>query len=460
MIRRTLASVACMIDASLESRWGGVEIHGVSTDTRTLQPGNLFVPIVGERFDGHQFAEEAVRKGAAALLWKRDTAGAPKDVPILYVDDTLRAIQRLAAAYRRQLGVRVIGVTGSNGKTSTKDMLASVLSVRYKTQKTPGNLNNQLGVPLTLLGLDEDAEYAVVEMGMSGLGEIRELCRIAKPDTGIITNVSEVHLGDLHTRERIMQAKLEMAECMTTPDHLFIYNGDHERMYRIVHEMNLPCKRVTFGQRYYNQLRAEEIRVTREGVSFRTGELKVHIPVLGKHQAMNALAVIAAAKHAGLTDEEIRRGFAQVQLTGMRMEWEDVAGISIINDAYKSNPSSVRAALDLVYELEPYERKIVVLGDMVELGEESVELHREIGRYLSAEHLSYVFTIGSSAKDIARTAAGRFAPGKVIACDDQEQLLRKLLPVMAEGTLLLVKGSRTLGLERLVDALKREVGDV
>jgi len=447
-----------MIGSDVDARWEDIRIHGVSTDTRTLQPGNLYIPIIGERFNGHAFALEAIRKGAAAILWSRHQPKAPEleGQPIIYTEDTLAAIGRLAAAYRRQLGLRVIGITGSNGKTSTKDILAAVLSVRYKTQKTFGNLNNHLGVPLTLLALEEDTEYAVIEMGMSGLGEIRELAAIVKPDTAIITNVSEVHLGDLHTRERIMQAKLEITESLGR-DELFIYNGDHEQMHRAVQEMNLTCKRVTFGEKLYNQLHAEEIRVTRSGVSFKVGEQRFELPVLGRHQALNALAAIAAAKHAGLTDAEIRLGLRNVQLTGMRNEWREVSGISIINDAYKSNPSSVRAALDLVYALEPFAQKIVVLGDMVELGEESVQLHREIGEQLREDQLDYVFTIGRTAMHIAQAAEDRFAPGRVIACLDQEELRRKILEVLEEGTLLLVKGSRTLGLESLVESLTQEV---
>ncbi len=445
-----------MIGAELDARWEQVSIHGVSTDTRTLQPGNLFVPIVGERFNGHEFAADAIARGATAMLWSRHQPGAPDGYPVIYTDDTLDAIGRLAAAYRRQLGLRVVGITGSNGKTSTKDMLAAVLSVRYKTQKTFGNLNNHLGVPLTLLALEEDTEYAVVEMGMSGLGEIRELSAIVKPDMAIITNVSEVHLGDLKTRERIMQAKLEIAEALGR-EELLIYNGDHEQLHRAVHEMNLVCKRVTFGEKLYNQLRAEEIRVTRKGVTFKAGEQRFELPVLGRHQALNALAVIAAARAAGLTDAEIRCGLKQVRLTGMRNEWHEAGGISIINDAYKSNPSSVRAALELVYALEPFARKAVVLGDMVELGEESAQLHREIGEELRPDQLDYVFTIGPLARQIAQAAESRFAPGRVIACLDQEELKRKVLDVLEEGTLLLVKGSRTLALEHLVAALKQEV---
>jgi len=445
-----------MIGSEVDARWEHTRIHGVSTDTRTLQPGNLYVPIVGERFNGHDFAAEAIRKGAAAVLWSLRQPGPPEGHPIIYTDDTLAAIGQLAAEYRRQLKLRVIGITGSNGKTSTKDILASVLSVRYKTQKTFGNLNNHLGVPLTLLALEEDTEYAVVEMGMSGLGEIRELSAIVKPDTAIITNVSEVHLGDLYTRERIMQAKLEITENLGR-EELLIYHGDHEQLHRTVQEMNLACKRVTFGEKLYNQLQVGEIRVTKSGVSFKVGDQRFEMPVLGRHQALNALAAIAAARAAGLTDAEIRYGLRNVQLTGMRNEWHEVSGISIINDAYKSNPSSVRAALDLVYALEPFARKVVVLGDMVELGEEEVQLHREIGEQLRPDQLDYVFTIGSTAMHIAQAAEGRFASGRVIACLDQEELKRKILDVLVEGTLLLVKGSRTLGLESLVEALAQEV---
>lgn len=456
MIARRLSDIAAMLGASIDPKWAGVMIQGVSIDTRTLQPGNLYVPIRGERFDGHDFARQAIEGGASAMLWDRDAPGMPGSVPALVVDDTLAAVQRLAAAYRRQLGVRVVGITGSNGKTSTKDLLAAMLGVRYKTHKTPGNLNNHLGVPLTLLAMEEDTECAVVEMGMSDLGEIRLLSSIAAPDIAIITNVSEVHLGDLHTRERILQAKLEIAEGLSA-DGLLIVHGDNPQLAAAVAGLKLPCPYVTFGEGTANRVAASHIQVTKRGVSFTVGGQDFAVPVLGKHQAVNALAAIAAARHAGLSDDHIRQGLREVRLTGMRSEWIEAGGVTIINDAYKSNPSSARAALELIYALQPFRQKIAVLGEMTELGEESPKLHREIGRALDPQQLDYVLVIGDMARHIAAAARERFDAGRVMECTEREELLIRLKEVLRDGSLVLVKGSRKLGLERIADALKEEV---
>ena len=454
MIKRTVSEIAAMLGLPSAPGWERIQVRGVSTDSRTLQPGNLYIPIPGVRYNGHHFAAQAAERKASALLWNRNEPNPPEHLPVLIVDDTVAAMQKLAAAYRRQLGVRVCGITGSNGKTSTKDMLASVLSMKYKTHKTEGNLNNHIGVPLTLLAMEEDTEFAVIEMGMSSLGEIRLLSSLAKPDFAIITNTSEVHLGDLLTRERIVQAKLEIAESLTASG-LLLYNGDVVRLKRAIEERKLPCPAFSFGLGAANDIAADEVRVTSDGVVFRTNEASFAVPVLGKHQAVNALAAVACARLAGLSDEWIREGLAQVRLTGMRNEWIQAGGLAIINDTYKSNPSSVRAALDLLYTLGPYKRKIAVLGEMAELGEESEQLHREIGLEIDPAQIEYLFTIGPMARHIAAAAKTRLAEENIFHCEDREQLTERLKTVIADNTLLLVKGSRKLELEQAVDSLKR-----
>ncbi|KLR74949.1 UDP-N-acetylmuramoyl-tripeptide--D-alanyl-D-alanine ligase, partial [Geobacillus sp. T6] len=211
MIKRTVRQIAEMADGQcLKPEWENIVVSGVSTDTRTIQAGNLYIPLRGATFNGHDFVQEAAQKGAAAVLWAEREGTPPEGVPVVVVDDTLLALQRLAARYREQLGLKVIGVTGSNGKTTTKDMIAALLSTRYRVQKTEGNLNNHIGVPLTLLSLEEDTEMAVVEMGMSGFGEIERLTMIARPDAAVITNIGEAHLQELGSREGIAKAKLEI----------------------------------------------------------------------------------------------------------------------------------------------------------------------------------------------------------------------------------------------------------
>ncbi len=233
MIKRTIHQLMKMIRCEAAPADADLQFHGVSTDTRTLRPGNLFIPLTGERFDGHEFAAQAAARGAAAVLWQQDRPGAPEGVPVIRVPDTLAALQELAAAYRRELPVRIIGITGSNGKTTTKDMVAACLMTTYKVHKTQGNLNNHIGLPLTILQMDEDTQMAVLEMGMSGSGEIALLSKIALPETAIITNIGEAHLQQLGSREAIARAKLEIIEGLRE-DGLLIYNGDEPLLVQLV----------------------------------------------------------------------------------------------------------------------------------------------------------------------------------------------------------------------------------
>lgn len=459
MITRTLRQIAEMIGADLpREAYRNTIVRGVSIDTRSVQDGNLFVPIIGDRFNGHSFVREALAGGAAAVLWDRKQLDPPQDIPLVLVDDTVDALQSLAKAYRQQLAVKVIGITGSNGKTSTKDMLAAVLSVKYKTMKTPGNLNNHLGVPLTLLRLEEDTEMAVVEMGMSGLGEIYRLASLAKPDAAIITNVSEVHLGDLKTRERIVQAKLEIL-CGLRKNGLFIYNGDNPRLTDRLDELTMEFETVSFGSGRGQQLYPVEYRLEDKGVRFSINDPDcppMFIPLLGRHQVINALSVIAAARHFGLTYEQIRQGFLQVEATGMRNELVQAGRCLIINDAYKSNPTSLRAALDTLYSLNPDKRKIAVLGDMVELGEESDRMHREIGEQLDGERLNALYTLGTSAAHIAQAARKNMEESRITSCMDKEQLAELLKEELHEDCIMLIKGSRGWQLEEVVETLRKE----
>jgi UDP-N-acetylmuramoyl-tripeptide--D-alanyl-D-alanine ligase len=463
MIRRSLSQVADMIDApDLSGPYEATVIRGVSTDTRTIEPGSLFVPIRGPRFNGHDFVADAIAQGATASLWCMDEPNPPAHLPLLYVDDTLKAVQRLAQAYRRQVRAKVIGITGSNGKTSTKDILSSLLAIRFKTQKTIGNLNNHLGVPLTLLRLEEDTEMAVVEMGMSGLGEIAMLSSIVQPDIAIITSVSEVHLGDLKTRGNIAQAKLEIVGGLKE-DGLFIYNADNPILTERLERMELTCQKTSFGQSESFAFHPKSFFLDETGSYFSVDDPAcptLFLPLIGKHQMINALGAIGAARHFGLTYEDIRRGLRQVELTGMRNEVICIGSYTVINDAYKSNPTSVRAALETLYALPPYKRKIVVLGDMVELGDESEALHAQIGAELDPHRIDKLFTIGTMGVLIAESARRRFPTDQVIACTDKQELIVKLQEALTADSIVLIKGSRGLRLDEVVDVLRTEANTI
>lgn len=460
MINRSLKQIADMIgEVHTSVRYEDVKIIGVSTDTRKLVPGNLFIPITGPNFNGHDYVSTAVAKGASAVLWSRNEPNPPSEIPVLIVDESLRALQQLAAAYRRQLNVKVVGITGSNGKTSTKDLLAALLSMKFKTQKTIGNLNNHLGVPLTLLSLEEDTEIAVIEMGMSGLKEIELLSSIALPDTAIITSVSEVHLVDLKTRDRIVQAKMEILTGLKE-NGLLIYNGDNPTLVKEVYKHAGRFKKVSFGDDISNQLYPTSFNSVDQGSDFTISISDfppLFLPLLGKHQMINSLSAIAAALHFGLSKEQIGQGLSNVQATGMRNELIHSGSFTIINDCYKSNPASLRAALATLYGMKNYSQKIAVLSDMVELGEEEVELHQEIGSSIDSRQIDILFTIGPMAEHMAKAAGEHFPNGKVLSFHDKRELEDRLRESMKNGCIVLIKGSRAFKLEEVVHSLMNEV---
>ncbi|GAA3403085.1 UDP-N-acetylmuramoyl-tripeptide--D-alanyl-D-alanine ligase [Paenibacillus hodogayensis] len=456
MIRRTIRDIAAMIGADHATDLPETSVQGVCTDTRTVTPGALFVPIRGPRFNGHHYAADALAKGAAAALWEKGEPGRPDHPAVIEVDDALAALQRLAREYRRQIGATVIGITGSNGKTSTKDMLAALLSTTFRTHKTNGNLNNHLGVPLTLLGMEENTEMAVVEMGMSALGEIAALATIAEPDAAIITSVSEVHLGDLGTRERIVQAKLEIVGPLR-PGGLLAYCGDYPQLEEEIGRSGFRGKRIAYGVQPSNELRPLHWRADDSGFAFVLDERepdKFAAPIHGRHQMVNALGAIAVARHFGVPEQSIREGLYGAALSGLRNEVVRVGECLILNDAYKSNPASVRAALQTLYDFRKPKRKIAVLGDMVELGEESEQLHRDLGRELDPGRIDLVVTVGASAARMGEEAVPRFGADRVAICADKEQAIARLLRETLDDCVVLLKGSRVLGLESIEQALR------
>lgn len=456
MIIRSLADIQTMIPGSIiDERYASVMIHGVSTDTRTIERGNLYVPLKGATFNGHQFVKEAFEKGAAAALWSKHEPNAPTDVPLIFVEDSLVALQQLAHAYRKQLRARIIGVTGSNGKTTTKDMIASLLGTVYRVQKTEGNLNNHIGVPLTLLRLKEETEYAIVEMGMSGFGEIELLSTLAEPDVAIITNIGESHLQELGSREGIATAKFEIIKGLKR-DGLFIYHGDEPLLQTRVENANLSHVQ-TFGVEPTNDYYPLDIRVQADGTTFKVNrwpDETFRMPLLGRHHVMNALAAIAVARFASVDIDHIKEGFLRLSVTKMRTEViKRSDGVTIINDAYNASPTSMWAALELLGQLTGYRKKIAIVGDMLELGEQEIAFHEQIGEMIDPQKIDYVFTYGVRAKAIAEQAKKRFGEGRVRSYEEKAELAADVQAIMEAGDVILLKASRGMKLEEIISLL-------
>lgn len=457
MIKRKIEDIAGMIQVKNSvTAHAGLDISGVSIDTRRIEKGNLFVPFKGEHADGHRFVEEAINNGAAAAFWQSDVPDPPLHLPILIVEDTLTALQQLAERYLSQLQVRVLGITGSNGKTTTKDMVANLLSLKYKVQKTQGNYNNHIGLPLTILSLEEDTEIAVLEMGMSGRGEIEFLSRLASPEVALITNIGESHLLDLGSREGIAAAKLEIMDGLQKNGTL-IYYGDEPLLADKLKDYQGSAVLKTFGKSERNDVYPIEIEQCDTGSTFKlnVSDIRFTLPVLGTHNILNAIAAMSAAHYFGVPYDSMDGGFADLKLTNMRMELlEGRKGEKIINDAYNASPTSMSAAIELIANLPGYKNKVLVLGDMLELGPDEKQFHLEIGKSIDPEKIDVLFTYGVLGAAIAEGAKTVMAPSKVFAYQDKQQLSAELQNHVNKETIVLFKASRGMKLEEIIAELQ------
>ena len=458
MIERKLSEVSYMVNGlDMEPKDYDGFIKGVSINSKSVRPGNLFIPIVRIK-NGHDYIDEAIKNGASATLWQKSQPNPPKDIPLIFVDDTLIALQNLAKSYRDELPTIIIGVTGSNGKTTTKDLIDSVLSTNYKVHKTEGNLNSQIGLPLTILQMEEDCDFAVLEMGMSEKGQIERLSTIANPDVAIITMIGQSHLETLGSRKEIASAKLEIVEGLKNGG-LFICNGDEpllrEHLTKFIDVDRIKC--VTFGNFDTNNVYPLSIEVQADGIKFQLNKdekTEYNMPLYGRHNVYNAITAIIVGEYFGLSTASINRGLAKVKVTNMRFEIINTeSGITVINDAWNASPSSVSAAIETFSHMVGYRHKIIILGDMLELGEREEEYHREVGKLLEPKIINYVFTVGKRASVIAEEAKKRYKESHVEACLDQSKIVERLLSIIKKGDAVLVKGSRGMGLENIVNEL-------
>lgn len=455
MIKETLETIAQWVNGTIEGDQA-TEIRGISFDTRKISRGNLFIPFVGER-DGHAFVADAYQKGAVAALWQVDSqVSKPEGIAIILVEDTLAALQTLASAYLHQVNPKVIGITGSNGKTTTKDMLANVLATTYRVHKTQGNYNNHIGVPYTILNMPYTTEVLVLEMGMNHAGEIAVLTKIAQPDIAIITNIGEAHLEFLKSRGGIADAKLEIAEGLAA-DGVLIYPDDPLLTERLMG--NTPFERQHFGASENNAIYPTSITALMAATEFKTSlteQTQFHVPIVGVHNVYNALAVILGARRLQVTDAAIKAGLAIVDRTADRLEWIDgTKGIKILSDVYNSSPTALKAVLETFGQIQSDRRKVVVVADMLELGAQAPMLHAGIADSLTPA-IDEVFAYGPYMSYFSEAAKSLLEPAKVHYFTDLEKLTTALQDSLVGDELLLFKGSNSMKLNQVVAKLTDE----
>ncbi|MCI8775820.1 MAG: UDP-N-acetylmuramoyl-tripeptide--D-alanyl-D-alanine ligase [Oscillospiraceae bacterium] len=425
------------------------EITSISTDTREISENCLFIAIKGERFDAHDFIPEAIKSGAAAAVSEREIAGQP----CLIVDSTRKALLDIAGFYRKRFTPFLVGITGSVGKTTTKEMIALVLSEKYETLKTQGNFNNEIGLPKTLFRLEKSHEAAVIEMGMSDFGEIERLSNTACPDMAVITNIGFSHIENLGSQEGILKAKLEILSGMSENSPLAV-NGDDSYLSPLKQKLERPV--YTFGiENEKCDFRGTEICESEDTTSFTVsypgGKIRAEIPCIGRHNVMNALAAFSVGTLAGLSPKEIVSALKKYKSDKMRQNIVKKGENTIIIDCYNASPDSMKASLKVLSSVKTDGRKIAVLGDMLELGKQSAALHTLVGEYVSNAKIDKLFCFGHESKFIAQKAAESGIDSEFT--ENKDELTNYLKSYIKPGDTVLFKASRGMKLEEIIEKL-------
>jgi len=450
MIAKTLKEIAVWCGGAVAKAFEEIPFCGVSTDSRSIRPGELFVPLCGEKFDGHDYIRSALDAGAAAVLSHRKL---DESIPAVYVTDTLEALGQMAACYRESLNARVVAITGSVGKTTTKEMLAGILATTYKVWKTQENHNNNIGLPLTILAAPSDTQVLVLELGMNHFGEMSRLTAIAKPDMVVITNIGSMHIEHLGSREGILRAKLEILEGLQ-PGGTAVFSGDEPLLWGL---KNINAGRIVyFGiENEQCDIRAMDVEMPQGGSRFRMEgpnvQFDVYVPAEGRHSIQNALASAAVALCCDVKPANIQQALSRFQNTGMRQKTYDAKGYTIIDDCYNAGPESMEAAILVLGDKKTQGRKIAVLGDMLELGDRSIAEHYRIGR-IAANKTDMIFTYGPNGdRTVAGAITGGMRQGSAMCFDSQEELVNAVVARARKGDVLLFKGSRGMQMEKALE---------
>ena len=427
--------------------------EAVCIDSRKIVKDSIFIAIKGENFNGNKFAVDSLNKGAKLAIVDEEIENLEvlsEDKYVIKVENCRKAILDLAKYYREKLDVKVVGITGSTGKTSTKDVLAALLSDKYKVFKTQGNFNNEIGMPLMIFSLDNSYDVAVLEMGMSDFGEIERLAKTATPDIAVITNIGLSHIENLKSRDGILKAKMEITSCFNENNVLVINNEDDKL--KTVEGKNYKIVKIGFSS---SNLEAINIKLNEENTEFTlvdgNNEQKFNIPLIGKHNVLNTLLGIAVCRELNVSYEEMRNGLKNLEKTSMRLELIKTSTLTIVNDAYNASPDSMKAAIDYLSTLSG--RKIAILGTMRELGEESYNSHKEIGKYAKEKNINTLLVTG----DYKEGYKDGFGEKDLILFDNKEELISSLKKYVASGDNILVKASRGMKFEEIVKFLKENL---
>lgn len=431
---------------------GEVEVTAITTDSRKVQQGCLFVPIVGARTDAHDFIDQVMENGALGTLSERLLPDA--QYPYVKVESSLQAVKDIAEFYLKQLDIPVVGITGSVGKTSTKEVIAAVLSEKYHTLKTIGNFNNELGLPLTIFRLRQEHEIAVLEMGISEFGEMSRLAKIDRPDTCVITNIGTCHLENLKDRDGVLKAKTEIFDYMKKDGHI-VLNGDDDKLATVGTPHGIAP--VFFGldsghQVYADQIESRGLKGMFCRIHMGEETFRVWVPMPGRHMIYNALAAAAVGQIYGLTPEEIRRGIESLEPISGRFRMLETDKFLIVDDCYNANPMSMKASLDVLQDAN--KRRVAILGDMGELGENEVQLHREVGSHAGNCSIDVLICTGKLGRYMAEEARRENPDLEVFYEENPDILMKKLPRLLKKGDTVLVKASHFMGFDRIVETLQ------